>query len=95
MASLPDPLDTLSPDAKRVYDKITSKRGAVRGPFASLMHAPSLAERVGDLGEYLRFGSALPRRVSEFATLVTVRQWRQQFEWIVHAGLAMKDLGWV
>lgn len=50
MASLPDPLDTLSPDAKRVYDKITSKRGAVRGPFASLMHAPSLAERVGDLG---------------------------------------------
>jgi hypothetical protein len=42
-------------------------------------------------GEYLRFGSALSRRVSEFATLCTVRTWRQQFEWIVHAELARKE----
>src|ERR1700687_3731063 len=56
MARLPDPLDTLSPAAKQVYDKISAKRGAARGPFASLMHHPALAEKVGDLGEYLRFG---------------------------------------
>jgi hypothetical protein len=43
MARLPDPLDTLTPAAKQVYDKITAKRGAVRGPFASLMHHPALA----------------------------------------------------
>jgi 4-carboxymuconolactone decarboxylase len=40
MAKLPDPLDALEPDARRVYEKITVKRGAVRGPFASLMHHP-------------------------------------------------------
>ena len=30
MARLPDPLDTLAPDAKRIYDKISAKRGAMR-----------------------------------------------------------------
>ena len=29
--------------------------------------------------------------MSEFATLVTVRAWRQQFEWLVHADLARKE----
>jgi 4-carboxymuconolactone decarboxylase len=29
--------------------------------------------------------------VSEFVTLVTVRAWRQQFEWLVHADLARKE----
>jgi 4-carboxymuconolactone decarboxylase len=91
MASLPDPLDTLSPDAKRVYDKITSKRGAVRGPFASLMHAPSLAERVGDLGEYLRFGSTLPGDVRELAVLITARAASQPYEWVAHARIALKE----
>ena len=67
MARLPDPLDTLTPEAKQVYDKITAKRGAVRGPFASLMHHPALAERVGDLGEYLRFGATLPGDIRELA----------------------------
>jgi len=27
MAKLPDPLHTLTPEAKRIYDKITAKRG--------------------------------------------------------------------
>ncbi len=47
MAKLPDPLSTLTPDAKRVYDKITAKRGQMKGgPFASLKHHPALAEKV-------------------------------------------------
>jgi hypothetical protein len=29
MARLPDPLSTLSPDARRVYDKITAKRNEI------------------------------------------------------------------
>jgi len=46
MARLPDPLSTLTPDAKRVYDKITAKRGQMKGgPYASLMHHPELAEK--------------------------------------------------
>jgi len=91
MAKLPDPLDTLTPDAKRVYDKITAKRGAVRGPFASLMHHPALAERVGDLGEFLRFGATLPGDVRELAILITARSVNQGYEWIAHAKVARKE----
>ena len=91
MARLPDPLDTLRPEAKRVYDKITAKRGAVRGPFASLMHHPALAERVGDLGEFLRFGSTLPGDIRELAILITARSVNQAYEWIAHAKVAKKE----
>ena len=46
--------------------------------------------RVSALGEYLRYRSALPPRLSEFAILVTAAQWQQQFEWDVHAPIALK-----
>src|SRR6059036_2489635 len=91
MARLPDPLDTLTPEAKRVYDKITAKRGAVRGPFASLMHHPPLAERVGDLGEFLRFGGSLPGDIRELAILITARSVNQAYEWVAHERIARTE----
>jgi 4-carboxymuconolactone decarboxylase len=92
MAKLPDPLSTLTPDAKRVYDKITARRGQMKGgPFASLMHHPSLAEKVGDLGEYLRFGGTLPGDVREMAILITARSVNQGYEWIAHARVARTE----
>jgi 4-carboxymuconolactone decarboxylase len=91
MARLSDPIDSLPPEAKRVYEKIAAKRGAVRGPFASLMHDPELAERVGDLGEYLRFGGSLPGDVRELAVLVTARALDQPYEWVAHAKIARAE----
>ena len=91
MAKLPDPLDALAPDARRVYEKITVRRGAVRGPFASLMHHPVLAERVGDLGEYLRFAGTLPGDIRELAVLVTARAIDQPYEWVAHAKIARAE----
>lgn len=88
MTRLPDPLDSLSPEAQKVYDKIVARRGRLRGPYAPLMHHPPLAERVADLGEYLRFGSTLPADVRELAILVTARAVSQPFEWVAHAPLA-------
>jgi Carboxymuconolactone decarboxylase family. len=92
MAKLPDPLSTLTPDAKRVYDKITARRGQMKGgPFASLMHHPSLAEKVGDLGEYLRFGGTLPGDVREMAILITARSVNQAYEWVAHVKVARTE----
>lgn len=91
MARLPDPIDTLSPEARRVYDKIAAKRGAIRGPYAALMHHPALAERVGDLGEFLRFDSTLPGDVRELAILVTARSVSQAYEWVAHARIARAE----
>ena len=70
---------------------VAGPRKGVKGPFIPMLRSPGLMQHLQKAGEYLRFGSALPRRVSEFATLVTVRAWRQQFEWLVHADLARKE----
>jgi len=74
---------------RRVADTIASgPRGAVIGPFEPLLHSPELADRVQQLGAYLRFEGALPRHLSELAILVTARHWSAQFEWWAHARLA-------
>jgi 4-carboxymuconolactone decarboxylase len=65
-------------------------RGGVKGPFIALLRSPELMDRLQQVGEYLRFRSALEPRVSEFLMLVVSRAWTQQFEWAVHAPLAVK-----
>lgn len=79
-------------DAQRAAadELIAGPRKAVKGPFIPLLRSPELLQRVGKLGEYLRFGSMLPTRVNEFATLIVSRAWTQQFEWAVHAAAAAK-----
>lgn len=69
---------------------IAGPRKAVKGPFIALLRSPELLARLQKVGEYLRFSSSLPPRVSEFATLLVAREWTQQFEWFVHVPLALK-----
>jgi 4-carboxymuconolactone decarboxylase len=88
MARLPDVIDSLSPEAQKIYDRIKAKRGAVRGPYGPLMHHPALAGLVGDLGEYLRFEGALPGDLREMGILITARAVAQPFEWVMHAPIA-------
>jgi len=91
MARLPDILGSLDPAARKIYDRIAAKRGKVRGPYAPLMHHPALAERVADLGEYLRFGATLPGDMRELAILITARHVAQPYEWVMHAPVAEKE----
>ncbi len=63
----------------------------MKGPFIPLLRSPRLLAPLQKAGEYLRFDSALSRRVSEFATLVVARQWTQQFEWFTHVPLARQE----
>jgi 4-carboxymuconolactone decarboxylase len=69
---------------------IAGPRKGVKGPFIPLLRSPELMARLQKVGEYLRFDSVLPPRLSEFATLVVARHWTQQFEWFVHVPLALK-----
>lgn len=69
---------------------IAGPRKAVKGPFIPLLRSPQLLARVQKVGEYLRFDSALPTRLNEFATLIVARAWTQQFEWAVHVAAALK-----
>ena len=49
MARVPDTLGSLPPDAQKVYDRITAKRGKIGGPYVPLMHHHVLAEHVSEL----------------------------------------------
>jgi 4-carboxymuconolactone decarboxylase len=69
---------------------IAGPRKGVKGPFIALLRSPDLMARLQKVGEYLRFNSKVPQRLSEFATLVVSRDWSQQFEWFTHVPLALK-----
>lgn len=71
-------------------EMIAGPRKGVKGPFVPLLRSPQLMDRLQKVGEYLRFGSSLEQRISEFVMLVVAREWTQQFEWFVHVPLARK-----
>ena len=65
-------------------------RGEVRGPFNVLLRSPGLMSPLQKVGEYLRYKCQLDRRIAEFATLISARQWTQNYEWQAHHPLALK-----
>jgi 4-carboxymuconolactone decarboxylase len=86
----PIPRERMTEAQRAAADElIAGPRKAVKGPFIALLRSPELMARLQRVGEYLRFQSALPARLSEFATLLVARHWTQQFEWAVHVPLAI------
>jgi 4-carboxymuconolactone decarboxylase len=76
---------------KKAAEEFVAGRGTpVVGPFVPLLRSPEVMLRAKAMGDYLRFKSVLPPRLSEFAILITARQWTQQFEWGVHSTIAVK-----
>jgi len=81
----------VTPEQARAAEAFRKLRGVDPfGPFIPLLQSPELMTRVSALGEYLRFRSALPPRLSELAILITAAHWRQQYEWDVHAPIALE-----
>ena len=62
----------------------------ISGPFYPLLRSPELMTRTRAMGDYLRYKSALPPRLSEFVILMTAREWTQQYEWNAHYPIALK-----
>jgi 4-carboxymuconolactone decarboxylase len=94
------PLDEMTPAQRAVADAIRSgPRAAVAGssanaatpgsPFNPWLRSPEAADLLQQLGSYLRFKSSLPPRLSEFAILITAREWTSQYEWHAHHRLAL------
>jgi len=78
-------------DAQRAVAQalVDGPRKGIFGPFLPLLRSPDLLERVAKLGETLRFGSGLDARVRELVTCATARHQGNQFEWLMHAPLAV------
>jgi 4-carboxymuconolactone decarboxylase len=89
---LPMPAADAMSDAQRnaAQALIDGPRKAVFGPFVPLLQSPVLMERIGTLGEYLRFDSVLDARVRELVTCAVARHTGNQFEWVLHASAAVK-----
>jgi 4-carboxymuconolactone decarboxylase len=59
-------------------------------PYRAYIHSPELAVRLQALSDYGRWNTPHPARLSEFAILITARQWSSQWIWRGHYPLALK-----
>jgi 4-carboxymuconolactone decarboxylase len=75
---------------KAAEEFLAARKVPVFGPFEPLMYSPQLMNLAGAMGAYLRYNSAIGNKLSELAILVTAREWSQDYEWYVHAPIAVK-----
>jgi 4-carboxymuconolactone decarboxylase len=87
----PIPADRLTDAQKKAIEEFKAARSLdISGPFVPLLRSPEVMTRARAMGDYLRFRSSLPPRLSEFVILLTARRWTQQYEWNAHQPLALK-----
>ena len=90
---VPLDMDSLTTEQSEVAAAIMAgPRGGLRGPFEAWLRSPQLADRAQKLGEYCRFGSSLPKDLSELAIILAGKHWKSQYEFWAHARLA-KEAG--
>ncbi|HEX4585424.1 MAG TPA: carboxymuconolactone decarboxylase family protein [Burkholderiaceae bacterium] len=78
-------------EQKKAAEDFKAARGVpVFGPFEPMMHSPRLMNQARAMGDYLRFNSAIGNVLSELAILVAAREWSQDYEWAVHAPIALR-----
>jgi 4-carboxymuconolactone decarboxylase len=83
------PMDALDAAQRAAAEAlIAGPRKGVKGPFIPLLRSPKLLDGLARTGETLRFASVLPKRVTEFVTLIVARHTANQFEWAIHHPLA-------
>jgi 4-carboxymuconolactone decarboxylase len=87
--------DLLDQTGRQHYDIVMGPESrtlvGLRGPSGIWLHSPKLAGFVRAANQYLRFESALDRRLTELAILVTARELDSQFEWTAHEPAALKE----
>lgn len=79
-------------DQKKAAEEFLAVRKVpVFGPFDPLMYSPQVMTVAREMGDYLRYKSAIGTTLSELVILVTAREWGQDYEWAVHAPIALKQ----
>ena len=85
------PLDQYTTEQQKAAQEFELvRKKAPWGPFAMLMYSPELMNNARAMGDYLRYHSAFDSVLSEFAILITAREWSQDYEWSVHYPIAIK-----
>jgi 4-carboxymuconolactone decarboxylase len=85
----------LDAEGRQHYDTVVSPQSrtlvGLRGPSGIWLHSPKLAGFLRAANQYLRFETALDRRLTELAILVTAREVDNQFEWTAHEPAALAE----
>jgi 4-carboxymuconolactone decarboxylase len=71
-------------------DFMAARKYAVQGPFEPMMYSPKVMSAARGMGDYLRYASGIGNTLSEFAIIITARDWSQDYEWSIHAPIATK-----
>jgi 4-carboxymuconolactone decarboxylase len=88
----PVPPENYDEDQKKAAAAFLEERKVpVFGPFEILMHSPKVMTAAREMGDHLRYKSAIGTRLSELVILVTARFWSQTYEWSLHAPIALKQ----
>mgnify|MGYP002139412210 CR=1 FL=1 len=87
----PIPFEEMTQEQKSAAEELMNgPRGGIRGPFNALLRNPTLANRVRQLGDSIRFENSLPPALREFAIVITARFWSARYEWHAHSKLAVE-----
>src|SRR3954454_14894973 len=86
------PPEQYSDEQKKAAEEfLAARKVPVFGPFEPLMHSPEVMTVARQMGDYLRYKSAIGTTLSELVILITSREWGQDYEWHVHAPIALKQ----
>jgi 4-carboxymuconolactone decarboxylase len=85
-----DPARMNDAQKKAAAELTAGPRKGVFGPFIPLLRSPELMDRLGRVGEHLRFNNSIATHLNELAILITARHVTNQFEWVLHHPLAVK-----
>jgi 4-carboxymuconolactone decarboxylase len=87
--------EAMDEQGQKFYDAVTGPHSrtlvGLQGPSGIWLHSPELGERQRAVNQYLRYETALERRLTELAILVTARELDNQFEWTAHEPVALKE----
>ena len=90
--------EDLDPEQRALYDAIvggprgtgtqhfplTTREGALTGPFGVMVHGPALGRPLQELGSALRYATGVTDRVREIAILTVAAATRSEFERYAH-----------
>ena len=88
----PVPPEKYDEAQKKAAEEFQAARKApVFGPFSVLIRSPQLMTANRTMGDYLRLKPSIGTQLSELIILITAREWTQDYEWYVHAPIALKQ----
>ncbi len=82
--------EEMDTEGQEIYDRIRRDRNSptVGLQFRALLNSPKAAGFLTSMGAQLRFQSAIPEKLKEFAIIIVAREWSSEIEWTAHAALA-------